>query len=363
MAGKEKLYRTPDEYLKILVEEHDMYPTVAEMIVASRYSDFDPTFKARMEHIFEPQTRIYGFREISPYGHQSENALDKYFTSMKSQYGSYTQYLKSHYRNPQPNPHFSSAFDVLSATQQSFGMSSFHPQHSAYQQLCSLYSREINGSEKIKTVQKLFNQDKEFFAFSAIKNFLIHNKDSLSSSSQELFNKIQKENSNSREKFIQIYKNLSSNLVYMKSQILHFLHLMSWMNQDQYRKELTNNLLPLVLQSSTRSYDTLNTLVYENKLDTSDILIGYNDLGKNYLKDIWNVLIVDILKINNKEMGKDLMDYCKAHQDQNIIRLSSDIIRSLVSVLNIFSNLSCTFSDASMIPRACKDCKLCKRTQ
>ena len=338
MAGKEKLYRTSNEYLNILINDHNMPPSMAEIIVASRYSNFNPTYKDRMEHIFEPRTRIYGFKEISPYGNQSESALNKYFLSMESQYGSYVNYLKSYSDSPQPNPHFSSAFNTLSATQQSFGMNSSHPRYSAYQQLCYLYNSKISNSKKMKTVYNLFNQNSEFFAFSAIKNFLAHNIDLLDKSSQKLFLRIQKNKVKSREKFIQSYASLSSNLVYMKSQILHFLHLMSWISPSQYQLGLKENLLPLIQKSNTQSFDILNTLIYENNLNSSDITINYNDLGSHYLKNIWGVLIVDILNLNTPDMQKYLIRYCEK-------KLQTESFVDCYQVLKTLGNIQATEPD------------------
>ena len=313
MATKEKLYRSAEDYLNVLVEEHRIPPSIAETIVASRYSNFDPTYKTRMEHIFEPQTRIYGFREVSPYGKQSEKSLKNYLSSVITQYGSYTQYLQANW-NRQENNFFSKSFDALSTTQQSFGMDEKHPQYSDYQNLCSLYNENLAPSIKTRVVKNIFEKGSEFFAFSAIKNFLVHSKDRLNSSSIKVLQKIQREKIHSRDKFVEAYSNLGSNLFYMKSQILHFLYLMSWIDQSHYQEELRSHLLPLIHQPSVKSYDILNTLVRENKLNSSDIIINYKDLGIDYLKNIWNVLVVDILNINSVEMQKDLMEYCEKSQ-------------------------------------------------
>ena len=311
MATKEKVYRDSETYLDVLVNQHEIPPSIAETIVAARYSNFGPTYKTRMEHIFEPHTSIYGFREISPYGHQSEQSLNNYFSSVISAYGSYTNYL---FGKKGKNNFFSKAFDDLSVTKQSYGMDEAHPQYSNYQKLCSLYNEQLSSSIKTKVVYNFFEKGSEFFGFSAIKSFLVHHKDQLSSSSINILRKIQKEKVHSRDRFMEAYSNLSKNLFYMKSQVLHFLYLMGWINKTLYQKELRNHLLPLIHQPSAKSYDILNTLVRENKIDSSDIMINYKDLGKDYLRGIWDVLIVDTLNINSVNMQRDLINYCETSQ-------------------------------------------------
>ena len=322
MANKKNSSRTPSEYLNVLVEEHEMARDLAEMVVAGRYSIFGPSFKDKMEHIFSKKTKIYGFPDLSPLGSQARPLLKNYFRSIKNEYGSFYEYLnQTFYLNPKAgkeNKYFSEAFSPVSSVEQGRGFSSSHSRKRTYNRICSLHDESKPELEKLKTVKKLLRKGEGLFAFSAIKTFLIERGEGFSGSSLSLFEEI-KEMSNEKEKFLKAYSEMNRGLSYIRSQVLHFLKTLGWVNSSYYQKELRSTLLPLVDRPSRQSFDILNALVTFDKLNPSDIGVEYDDLQNRYLQNIWSVLMVDTLRFRHPQMARDLMNYCILNMKKDLV--------------------------------------------
>ena len=331
MAHKGQIHRTPEEYLRILVEEYDMPKSMAELVVAGRFSVFDFTFKGKVEHIFSENTRIYGFTELSPLGSQAKNALDQYFTGIRSEYGSYYNYLMQNFYQTQEksvNNHFNQAFSPLSAVQQSYGMSSSHPWYDSFQKICQLYSDQVDSKEKLQVVQNLFESQESLMAMPAIKKFLEKEKAHFSEEEQELFNQIKKMEK-VQKNFLSAYSGLNPHLVYIKSVVLHFLNLMGWLDQENYQREITHTLRPSIEQPSLQSFDIVETLLEYDHINHQDIVLGFHDLPENYLQNIWSILLVDLLKINHPQLQSQLMEYCLESEQQGNLVICYQVFKTL----------------------------------
>ena len=331
MAHKGQIHRTPEEYLRILVEDYDMPKSMAELVVAGRFSVFDFTFKGKVEHIFSDKTRIYGFTELSPLGSQAKNALNKYFTGILSEYGSYHNYLIQKFYQTQEksvNKHFNQAFSPLSAVQQSYGMDSSHPWYHSFQKICQLYSDQTSSEEKLQVVQNLFESQESLMAMPAIKKFLEKEKAHFSEEEQRFFDQI-KRMEKVRENFFSAYFGLSSHLIYIKSVVLHFLNLMGWLDQENYQRELTHTLRPSIEQPSLQSFDIVETLLEYDHIDHRDIVIGFQDLPENYLQNIWSILLVDLLKISHPQLHSQLMEYCLESEQKGDLVICYQVFKTL----------------------------------
>lgn len=322
MASKEQSLRTPEEYLRVLVEEHEMARDLAEHVVAGRYSVFGPTFKDKMEHIFSKKTRIYGFTDLSPLGKQARPLIQNYLSSIKKEYGGYYQYLIHDFykqnRIKKKNHHFKEALSVVSSVAQSTGMSSSHFRKKTYDKTCALHSNERSNLSRMKMVKDILSNNNGLFSFSSIKQFLINEKENFSPEAVELFYEIQSMDS-VRKQFLQAYSQLNPRLVYIKSQVLHFLHILGWVDENFYQNHLRQILLPFIQNPTRQSFDILNALRVQDKLDFVDIAIDYDDFPENYLKNIWSVLTVDVLRFDYLQMQKNLMDYCLREKNKDVV--------------------------------------------
>ena len=330
MASKTNSSRTPEEYLDILVNRYEMAGDLAETVVASRFSIIGPAFKTQMEHIFSEKTKIYGFPDLSPLGKQARPLTQRYFDGINKEYGNYYNYLiQTFYKNSNntTKPYFKSAFSAVSPVSLSTGMGPSHPHKKTYEKICSLHSNQKSVQSKLKIVKNLFEEDEGFFAFPTVKTFLIDSMDRFSPENQKLFQELQSM-SDVKDKFLKAYLEMNPRLVYIRSQIMHFLYTLSWVSESAYQAQLKQMLFPMVQKHTPQSFDILNALVAQDKINPSDISIGYNDLGKDYLKNIWSVLLVDTLRISSVQMQTDLMNYCLREIKKDIV-LCYQILKTL----------------------------------
>ena len=332
MAHKRKVYRTAEEYFNVLVEENNMPVNIAEINVAGRYSSLDPSFKDRIEHIFPSTAKIYGFTEISPYGHQAIKPLNQYFSRMISEHGSYHQYLIAQfYQNNNThrlNRHFIDAFTPISSVQQGAGMTPSYSRYNTFQQMCTLYSETSDTKKQMQAVYDLFQNNEGVFAFSAVKQFLVNKQDQLDADDLQLLEEIQAM-AKEKQAFERAYASLSPKLIYIRAAVLQFLRLMNWMDKDTYQQELRNTLLPSIKKPSLGSYDILDALTRHDQLNPFDIPVHYNDFGLGYLKNIWSILIVDSLRFAHPSMQTDLANYCIKEMEKENYVICHQVLKTL----------------------------------
>lgn len=87
LAGKDQDHRSPDEYLRVLIED-GFSATDAASMVAFRYSSFGPAFGDRMARVFERTPRIYGFNSVAPSGVTIKPLLERYLQTAGPRYSS-----------------------------------------------------------------------------------------------------------------------------------------------------------------------------------------------------------------------------------------------------------------------------------
>ncbi|MEK6555930.1 MAG: hypothetical protein AABZ31_11850, partial [Bdellovibrionota bacterium] len=90
LAGKTKDHRTPEEYLRVLVDD-GINGAEAQRIVSTRYGPFGSSFSDQMSRVFENAPIIYGFDGVAPAGVRIAPSLRKFLNDL----GSYRQHLES----------------------------------------------------------------------------------------------------------------------------------------------------------------------------------------------------------------------------------------------------------------------------
>ncbi|MCO5114308.1 MAG: hypothetical protein M9899_09035 [Bdellovibrionaceae bacterium] len=111
LAGKIKDHRTPEEYVRVLVED-GFNELEAQNIAAIRYTPIGGSFHDRMVNIFAKVPKIYGFDSVGPSGRNVRPMLHNYFKEV----GDYDQHLSqiSHAKN---NDFWSQALKVTTQQQ------------------------------------------------------------------------------------------------------------------------------------------------------------------------------------------------------------------------------------------------------
>lgn len=116
LAGKTKDHRTPEQYVRVLVED-GFSELEAQNIAAIRYTPIGGSFHDRMINIFANVPKIYGFDSVGPSGRNVRPMLNTYFKEI----GNYDQHL-SQVKPSQDNDFWSRALK-LTTQQQTAGTS------------------------------------------------------------------------------------------------------------------------------------------------------------------------------------------------------------------------------------------------
>lgn len=102
LAGKKSDNRSPEEYMRLLIDDHGHSRAEAEKVAALRYSPVGTSFRDQMQGIFKNVAHIYGFKSRAPLGKQVDGMIANYL-DMKGDYANYlagerskqlAQYLK-----------------------------------------------------------------------------------------------------------------------------------------------------------------------------------------------------------------------------------------------------------------------------
>lgn len=167
LASKEKDRRTPQEYMRVLLED-GFSQAQASQIVSFRYSGFGDSFKTKMSQIFAKTPRIYGFHSIGPSGKTVEPYLNKYLESAKTDYGQYEKYVSQ--QSTKPNIKLLEALKKTSIDQ-SAG-SYLNMKQVEEKPYCYIRSASIKNTDKIKYIEKLLSSGDGIKILSHIQHFI-----------------------------------------------------------------------------------------------------------------------------------------------------------------------------------------------
>ncbi|AZZ37511.1 hypothetical protein CIK05_12140 [Bdellovibrio sp. qaytius] len=167
LASKDKDRRTPEEYMRVLLED-GFSQAQASQIVSFRYSGFGDSFKTKMTQIFAKTPRIYGFSSIGPAGNTVEPYLDKYLSSTKAEYAQFDKYTAK--QSTKPNTKFLEALKKTSVDQAVGGL--LNMKRVEEKPYCYIRSPKITNVDKIKYVEKLLSQGDGIKILSHIQNFI-----------------------------------------------------------------------------------------------------------------------------------------------------------------------------------------------
>jgi hypothetical protein len=90
LASKEKDHRTPEQYLRVLLEDN-IPPAEAARIVEARYGAAGDSYLDRMRRVFQDVPRVYGFDSVGPAGKTARPFLERYFKGA----GDYDTHLRA----------------------------------------------------------------------------------------------------------------------------------------------------------------------------------------------------------------------------------------------------------------------------
>ena len=167
LASKDKDRRTPEEYMRVLLED-GFSQAQASQIVSFRYSGFGDSFKTKMTQIFAKSPRIYGFTSIGPAGKTVKPYLNKYLENTKNEYAQFDKFNSQ--LSTKPNTHFLEALKKTSVDQAAGGL--LNMKRVEEKPYCYIRSPQITNVDKIKYIEKLLSTGDGIKILSHIQYFI-----------------------------------------------------------------------------------------------------------------------------------------------------------------------------------------------
>lgn len=167
LASKDKDRRTPEEYMRVLIED-GFSQAQASQIVSFRYSGFGDSFKTKMSQIFAKTPRIYGFSSIGPSGKTVEPFLSKYLESSSKDYAHFEQYIAS--QATKKNNKLLEALKKTSIDQASGNL--LNMKNVEEKPYCYIKSPKVNNVQKIKYIEELLGSGDGIKMLSHIQSFI-----------------------------------------------------------------------------------------------------------------------------------------------------------------------------------------------
>ena len=312
LADKTKDNRTYSEYLQVLLDD-GMARETAEQVVAARYSPLETPFYARMNFIFSDSHAIYGFDELSPLGKHMRRPLKAYFQSINQAFGSYSSYLKSEqYKRPinkqlfqyLPRPHFTLNQASLSLSHENQMDKDF------FRNKCRLYDEEEPFINRMQALEDVFNSSKAGSAFFALNSFLNNNeKEIREGRGSSAFRSIRR-NSDLAKEFLSYYPHLDF-LPYIKMLYLNILEKFRWMDPIELYLLRKENLLELIKKPDSEAYASVLLLLKSRQLEEGRFYISKEDLSKDYVENIWGLLILEKLRAIAPDWQEEIYHHCQ----------------------------------------------------
>lgn len=266
LAGKTKDARTPQQYLRVLLED-GINPVEAERIVSSRYGPFGASFRDRMERVFENVPVIYGFHSIAPSGRNVRSALNNYMARI----GNYRSHLD---RINDTAPNVQNWFESMKAFNRDIGagLKSYNPAYAVKTNMCRLEDKNTLLSDRLAHAVDLLTRAPMLylpaaskFANEALRDFKTHNQ--LDSDETNLV-KAQLVGLSGRmdlKEFFDKAMNSRGVPTSVKIDLIEAEHNFSWIDDREYRDRLGQVLTQLVSHPTTENADLFCSVAWPDK--------------------------------------------------------------------------------------------------
>ena len=313
LANKTRDHRSNVEYLQVLLDD-GMARGVAERVVAARYSPLETPFYKRMNFIFSGSETIYGFNELSPLGANIKAPLSRYFQAINQKFGSYTQYLDFQaYKRPKNIEFFQQGIHSLNQAK----IGDHSAEASFFENKCLLYNPEASFLSRVEALENIFSVGNAGSAFFAIDEFLSENESLVKEGAgRRAFRSIRK-NLSFAEEFLS-YKDQLNYLPYIRMIYYSLLDRFQWLEPFKLQVLRKQALLEIIENHDQEAYTSVLLLLRQNQISPGEFYISKKDLPKDYMSDIWALLIFEKLRLIAPDWQAEILNHCQGDWEENL---------------------------------------------
>lgn len=226
LATKDEDERTPEQYLRVLLD-HGFERPVAERVVEARYGSLGPSFRESLRRIFAGVPRIYGFSSVAPRGEYSAPMLARYLRALPD----YAAVLRRSADDPAPNRALLSAFKHTSLTQTS-GLTPTEPGAIDRAHICELYDETRPLAQRLRIAYGLLARPDALRFVPTVEVFLSrHPSAHFSPAERSIFAEMLYLYAASDD-VLAIVRRLDASA--LKLELAHFALLVGWLNEDEF---------------------------------------------------------------------------------------------------------------------------------
>jgi len=320
LATKEKDHRSPQEYLRVLVQD-GIARGDAERIVQARYGALGDSFRDRMRRIFSGVPHIYGFDSVGPSGKTVKPFLDKYFKRMPD----YKNHLlKMDAENivsliekanrAVGDINNAVLADVLSSTAfaQCSGIREGDPAYHLKKEICQLYDGNLSKAKKIETIGSMLKGENRLLFVPSISAFLKQNHHEImqDAEAKKALSAIAADG--------QIRKEIEALLGSLKGSpalqidILHLTWALGWTTQEQFESGAKLLLKDTLKNLNRENLDLLCSLRGD---DILQIKVDYEDFNPSQLRTPLGAAAFNCLNTTDQRItGEVVRAFDKSHE-------------------------------------------------
>lgn len=327
LATKEKDHRTPEEYLRVLVQD-GIERDDAERIVQARYGALGDSYKERMQRIFSGVKHIYGFDSVGPSGKTVKPFLDKYFQRMPD-YENHllkmdTEDLVSLIETANhavKDLNNSVLADVLKDTAfaQCSGIAEDDPAYRFKSEICKLYDSEKTHVEKIAVVESMLRSENSLMFFPSVSAYLKENHNLIMEDpgARAALNKIAMD-PQVKEQMDTLLKSLEGSPG-LQVDVLHVQWVLGWMNKEQFDARVKLAFKDRLKNLNRESVDLLCSL---REHDLTNLRVTLEDFNPAQLRTPMGAVAFNCMKTDDPRITKEILKaFTKAGREYNFAML------------------------------------------
>jgi hypothetical protein len=226
LATKDEDDRTPEEYLRVLLE-HGFDRPAAERVVELRYGPLGPSFRESLRRVFAGVPRIYGFSSVAPRGELTAPMLARYLRGQPD----YARALRRQAGDTRPNKALFNSFKGTSFTQ-AVGLTAVEAGASDRADICALYDEARPVVDRLAIAHSFLSRPDALTFVPTLEVFVSrHPPESLSPPERALFTEIQRLDA-ARDTLLDLVRSL--NVSALKLELAHFAVLVGWLSQAEF---------------------------------------------------------------------------------------------------------------------------------
>lgn len=320
LATKEKDHRSPQEYLRVLIQD-GIARGDAERIVQARYGALGASYKDRMRRIFSGVPHIYGFDSVGPSGKTVKPFLDKYFKRM-SDYENHllkmdTENIVSLIEKANlavGDINNTVLADVLSNTAfaQCSGITEEDPAYHLKKEICQLYDWNLSKAKKIQAIESMLKSENSLLFLPSISAFLKQNHHQImeDAEAKKALSEIAAD-SKIRKEIETLLSSLDGSPA-LQIDIMHLKWVLGWTSQEQFESGV-KLLLKDTFKNLNRENADLLCSLREN--DILQLNVVYEDFNPSQLRTPIGAVVFSCLKTSDQRItGEVVKAFDRSHE-------------------------------------------------